>query len=146
MLLAEPDRRSSGLDPRCTYLLLHIDWTSPGAKTALPPIELRKWRAMMMHALATPAAVARYLVDHVGVELDDAPQPMIGFWLATSSKLTQLIDLDGLKQVEGSPPSQWYDAYAVADAAGETPNETATDWLTRLCDRALHLDSYEEAI
>ncbi|MER7243083.1 hypothetical protein [Kribbella sp. NPDC000426] len=30
LLLAEPDRRSSGLDPRCTYLLLHVDWTSSG--------------------------------------------------------------------------------------------------------------------
>lgn len=101
---------------------------------------------MMTHALTTPAALARFLADHVGVDLGDAPQPMIGFWLATSSKLTQLIDLDGLKPVEGSAPSRWYDAYAVADAAGETSSETVTDWLTRLCDRALHLDSYEGAI
>ncbi|MER7243080.1 hypothetical protein [Kribbella sp. NPDC000426] len=101
---------------------------------------------MMTLALATPASVARYLVDQVGVAVRDEPQPAIGFWMATSSKLTKLVDIDGLDPVEGSQPSQWYDAYAVGDAAGETPNEIATDWLTRMGDRALHLDDYEASI
>lgn len=73
---------------------------------------------------------------------------MIGFWLATSSsaKLTQLIEVQGLKQVDASGSSQWYDAYAVAAPAGEPSDIVVTDWLTRLCDVALHLDGYEESI
>ncbi|GAA1719180.1 hypothetical protein GCM10009745_80170 [Kribbella yunnanensis] len=148
LLLAEPGRRSSVLDDRCTYFLLHVDWTTTGSTTAAPPVQLVQWRELMNQALGVPAAIARYLVDQVGLELSEEPLPMIGFWLATSSsaKLTQLIDVRGLKQVDASGSSQWYDAYAVAAPAGEPSDVVVTDWLTRLCDVALHLDGYEESI
>lgn len=41
---------------------------------------------------------------------------------------------------------KWYDAYAVAAPAGEPSEIVVTDWLTRLCDVALHLDGYEKSI
>jgi hypothetical protein len=55
---------------------------------------------MMTLALATPVAVVRYLVHQVGVELGGEAHSAIGFWTATSSKLTKAVDLDGLDAVE----------------------------------------------
>lgn len=146
LLLPTPDQHSAGLDPRCACFILHVDWAKHGEDANLPPVNLHRWRAMMALALALPAAIAGYLADQLGVHVDSDPKPMIGFWLATSSDLTQLIDINGLTYVEGSHLSRWYDAYAVTDGEGKEREEMAADWLTQLCDVALHLDGYEDAI
>ena len=97
-------------------------------------------------ALSLPAVIARFLTDELTMSVEAEPAPAVGFWLATSSNLTELINLDGLTQIAGSRLSQWYDAYAVATEEGQLPEALAKAWITRLCDDSLHLDGYEDAI
>jgi hypothetical protein len=146
LLLAAAAPHSTGLDPRCTYLILHVDRTRRGEDTASLSADLRRWRRSMSLALAVPGAIAEHLTERVGIDVGNDPSPMIGFWLAASSDLTQLINTDGLNHIEGSHLSRWYDAYAVADTVGRPPNDVAAEWLTQLCDRALHLDGYEDLL
>ncbi len=146
LLLPTPDQPAYGRDPRCAGFVLHADWTTPAEGQPRPPVDLRRWRAIMNLALSLPAALAAYLADELAMTVGDDPVPAIGVWLATPSDLTELIDIDGLAQVGGSRLSRWYDAYAVADDQGRTPSAVAEGWITQLCDEALHLDGYEEAI
>jgi hypothetical protein len=60
--------------------------------------------------------------------------------------MADLVDLEGLKILEGSQLSPWYMGWAVADRAGQPPAQAATELLRSMFDYTLHVDEYEEIL
>ena len=57
--------------------------------------------------------------------------------------MTELVAVPDMYQLPGSPPSNIFTGYAIADSDGETPATVAVEWLRQMCDYTLHLDQYE---
>ncbi|MFI7066814.1 hypothetical protein ACIBL3_37845 [Kribbella sp. NPDC050124] len=146
LMFPTDDQISIGRDHRCAALVIHMDWfAEPGAQVR-GPVGLLDWRAIMRSALSLPTAFATFLRDELATTPQPSPPASIGFWLGTTSNLTELIDTTGFAQVAGTRTSPWFDAYAVAEPDSERPAQIVNRWITQLCDNALHLDDYENSV
>lgn len=86
------------------------------------------------------------LASNLGLTTSSDPKAEIAIWLkAHGTSLTELVDIEGMTVIPGSPQSNWFMAFAVADAAGQREEALARTWLGQLCDSALHLDGHESA-
>ena len=142
LLLPQVAQSSFGRDPRFAELILHIyPRTADGAPPE--PADIRTWHERFTNTLSIPTVFAAFL-EHV-LELDTSADPpaQVGIQLKTPHNMTDLVNLEGLKILEGSQPSPWYTGWSLADPAGQPPKRAATELLRNMFDYTLHIDEYE---
>lgn len=61
-------------------------------------------------------------------------------------RLTVMVDVDGLRMLPGSSPSNQLISWAYANPDGNSVADTARDLLTQLCEYALHLDAFDQTL
>ena len=143
MILNEPGIQRYGHDPQTAELVLHIEPRGEDGKPA-PPASFQAWHDSLVRALDVPRAFAQFLDQEVGVTMYSDPPAQIGVQLDAYRSIGELIDCGALQPVTGSWPSNSFLSYMIADPAGKQATEVAVDWLTRICDHALHLrNGYE---
>lgn len=142
LLLPEEMTRRYGRDFRCAYFVLYVEPRTDDGSPALAASLLR-WHKRLCEVLRVPAALAGFLAEQLSLSTLADPAVEVGVWLKASSALTELINVDGYSFVGGSPQSNWYMGFGVADEDGEPPNGLVDAWLRQLCDSELHLDGYE---
>jgi hypothetical protein len=145
ILLPDSLSQHDGRDARCAYLVLYIEpRTAEG--TPAPSASLIVWHRRLRQALGLPSAVAAFLAEDLGLSTFDDPSAEIGVWLKAPSNLRELVQVDFFDVVPGSPQSNWFMGFAIADLDGDQVSGVAVAWLRRMCDSALHLDGHDEAL
>jgi hypothetical protein len=145
ILLPNSHSRQYGSDARCAYLVLYIE-PRADAGTPAPPASLAAWHRRLSQALRLPTAVAAFLANDLGLTTADDPPAEIGVWLMAPSNLRELVEVDFFEVVPGSPQSNGFMGFAVADLDGDQAPEVAVALLRRMCDSGLHLDGHDEAL
>jgi hypothetical protein len=134
-----------GRDARFAELVLDIEPRGPEGGPAVPA-NLATWHARLTQVLALPTQLGRFLTDELGLITSDDPPAQVGVWLTTQRSMTELVDVEQLKTVQGAMPSSQFIGWALADPNGEDADGAAVDWLTAMCDNTLHLDGYEPVL
>jgi hypothetical protein len=145
ILLPESLTQQSGRDARCAYLVLYVE-PRTGAAVPAPAASLVSWYQRLSGALKLPAALAAFLVDDLGLPTTNDPPAEVGIWLKAPHALTELVEVDAFDIVAGSPQSNWFMGFAIANPDGEDAAGTALALLRQMCDSSLHLDQYESAL
>jgi hypothetical protein len=143
LLLPENWTHRFGHDGRYANLVVYVEpRTASGAPT--PPVGLTEWRRRFVQVLKMPHGLAKFLTNDLGLATSSDPAAEIAIWLkAQGASLTELVDIEGMRVIPGSPQSNWFMAFAVADPAGQREEDLARTWLGQMCDSALHLDGHE---
>jgi hypothetical protein len=145
MLLPEVAMSSYGRDPRFAQLILHIEPQEPDG--GLPaPVDLPTWHERFSEALHIPKALSAFLEEALGLRTSDDPAAQLGIEIKTPRSIADLVDLTGLKILEGSHQSPWYMGWTIADRVGQPPAQTAVELLRSMCDYTLHIDEYEKTL
>lgn len=145
LLLPEVAMSSYGRDPRFAQLILHVEPRETGG--GLPvSVDIRAWHERFSKALHIPEVLATFLEKTLELATSDDPPAQLGIELKTQRGITDLVDLKGLKLLEGSQPSPWYMGWNIADRTGQQPAQTAVELLRNMCDYTLHVDEYEELL
>lgn len=143
VLLPESGGPSFWRDPQCADVVLHVEPRTRHGELA-PARDLTSWHRHFTRALAIPQAIAAsLLVEELGLVVSREPATKVAVWLSARDNLTQLVDINDCQRVPGTHVSGWFNAYAVADTAGQAPPAVATEWIRQMCDDVLHLDGYE---
>jgi hypothetical protein len=145
LLLPEDGKSRYGRDSRFAELVLDAELRSPDGSPA-PPVNLAGWHDRFTRALKLPAALTRFLTEDLKRTASDDPPAQAGVWLTAPASLNEMVDIEQLKALKGAPSSTQFISWALADPRGDTPEGTAVDWLTEMCDNALHLDGYEPTL
>jgi hypothetical protein len=137
LLLPDPSAPGYSRDPRYARFVLEV--------------ELRAMRLAVLHdrfarALAIPIALAGFLTDDLGLTTSGDPPSQVGVWLKTPRDMAELVDPEGMKPLLGSPQSNSFIGWALADPAGEPAPIAAVELLRQMCDYTLNLDGYEPAL
>jgi hypothetical protein len=138
LLLPESWAPRHGHDAQRASLVLHMELSGANS-TSAKAANLRTWQQRFAQALNLPTALAMFLVDHLGLDTRGDPATEAGLWLEASAVLTELVDIDGLKVVPGSPQLSQFTGYAVAEADGIDSEHLARAWLRTMSDSCLHL-------
>jgi len=145
LLLPQVAQSSFGRDPRFAELIVHINPRTAGGAPIMPA-DVRTWHERLTNALSIPAHFSAFLGDVLELDTSDDPPSQVGIQLKTPHNMADLVDLEGLKILEGSQFSPWYMGWAVADRAGQPPAQAATELLRSMFDYTLHVDEYEEIL
>ncbi len=57
-----------------------------------------------------------------------------------------MVDIQGLRTLPGSSPSNQFIGWALATPDGNSTADTARDLLIQLCEYELHLDAFEQKL
>jgi hypothetical protein len=142
LLLPEVGMSSYGRDPRFAEIIVHIEPRGTDGGSA-EPVDIAAWHKRFTQALAIPGTLAEFLSDALDLDTADDPPAQLGISLMAPHGMAELVDLKGLKSLEGSSPSPWYMGWALADPAGQPIGKTAVELLRQMCDYTLHVDEYE---
>jgi hypothetical protein len=145
LLLPQEGARAYGGDSRFAELVLDIEPRGPEGYPA-PPANLAAWHARLSQILALPAQLGGFLTDELSLATFDDPPAQVGVWLTTQRSMTELVDVEQLRTLPGAMPSNQFIGWALADPNGGEADDVAVDWLTSMCDNALHLDGYEAVL
>lgn len=145
LLLPDPSASGYGHDPRYARLVLEVGlWDAQGQAT--PAMTLSVLHDRFTRALAVPTALATFLTDDLGLATSGDPPSQVGVWLRTPRDMAELVDSGGLKPLPGSPQSNSFTGWALADPTGEPASIAAVELLRQMCDYTLNLDGYEPAL
>ena len=134
-----------GRDGRCATLLIYVEPRT--VDNRVPPASgLRAWYERFGLALAVPGAFAEFLAKDLGLGTSDDPPAQVGIWLQSHQPLTTMVDVQGLKMLPGSSPSNQFIGWAFAAPDGSPEKRTARDLLSQLCEYSLHLDDFEQRL
>ncbi len=142
LLLPEVGMSQFGRDPRYAELVVDVEPRSPDGRPT-QAMTLAAWHDLFARCLALPGVLAEFLTKELDLTTASDPPAQIGIWLKTPHAMTELVDIEGLKSIPGSPASNWFVGYAVADPAGHKSEAAAVELLSQMCDYTLHLDGYE---
>lgn len=145
LLLPEDGRSMYGRDSRFAELVLDVEPRGPDGLPG-PPRNLATWHARFTDALTLPALLGRFLADELGLVISDDPPAQAGIWLKTRGSMTELVDVEQFRMVKGAVSLNQFTGWALGDPGGDAAEATAVDWLTEMCDTALRLDGYEQAL
>ena len=145
LLLPEVGMSQFGRDSRYAELVLDIEPRGADGGPASAMI-LGAWHQLFVQALSLPGQLAEFLSGDLGLATADDPPVQLGVWLKTPRAMTELIDIGGLTPIPGSPASNWFVGYAIADPSGHGAKAVAVELLRQMCDYTLHLDGYESAL
>jgi len=145
LLLPESWAPRHGHDARRASLVLHIELDGPDDA---PPnaASLVSWHQCFAQALRLPMVLAAFLEEGLSLSTSADPPTEVALWLEASTVLTELVDIDGLGVVPGSPQSSEFTGYAVAATDGQDRDSLALTWLRTMCDSRLHLTSSVAAL
>ena len=131
-----------GRDGRLATLLLYVEPRT--ANGLVPPAsDLAAWHRRFSLALAVPGAFAGFLAEDLRLGAFGDPPAQFGVWLQSHQPLTIMVDVDGLRILPGSTPSNQFIGCAFAAEDGNLIPDAARDLLTELCEYTLHLDAFE---
>jgi hypothetical protein len=145
LLLPESWAPRYGHDARRASLVLHVELSGANGASA-KAANLLTWQQRFAQALKLPTALATFLVDDLGLDASGDPPTEAGLWLEASAVLTELVDIDGLTVVPGSPQLSDFTGYAVAVADGLDGERLALAWLRMMSDSCLHIDGSAAAL
>lgn len=143
-----PDPSASGYghgDPRYARFVLEVELRDAEGQPA-PAMKLSVLHDRFTRALAVPSALAAFLTEDLGLGTSDDPPSQAGIWLQTPRDMAELVDVEGLQPLPGSPRSNSFTGWALADPAGEPAATAAGELLRQMCDYTLSLDGYEPAL
>ncbi len=145
LLLPEAGMSSYGQDPRFAELIIHIE---PRGSDGSPvePANIAAWHKRFTKAFSIPEGLHSFLTKGLRLNTTDDPAAQLGIALKTPHNMGDFVDFKGLHALEGSQPTPWYMAWAVADRKGQPPAEVAINLLRTMCDYTLHVDGYEAVL
>jgi hypothetical protein len=134
-----------GRDGRSATFILYIEpQTADGQVPSAS--DLSTWHRRFRLALALTGVFADFLTGDLGLGAFNEPQAQFGVWLKSYQPLTTMVDIDGLRMLPGSSPSNQFMGWAYADPDGSSTAATARDLLTHLCEYDLHLDAFDQTL
>jgi hypothetical protein len=139
LLVPEKATRRYGRDPRCANLVLYVE---PRTR----PASLVTWYERFAQSLRVPATLVTFLRQQLGLSTSSDPLAEAGVWLRAPQALTELVDIDGFESVPGSPHTNGFMGFAMADPDGQPVADMAGAWLQQMCDSSLHLDDREAVL
>lgn len=145
LLLPEVAMSSYGRDPRFAQLILHIEPKTNGRESP-ERANIGTWHERFTKALCLPEVLAVFLQKTLGLTTSDEPPAQLGMELKAPHSISDLVDLEGLKVLEGSQSPPWYMGWTIADRAGRPPAQAAVELLRGMFDYTLHVDEYEEVL
>ncbi|SRR6266542_1977763 len=145
LLLPEVGMSAYGRDTRYAELVLDIELRDANGDPA-PAMTLPVLHDRFVRALALPEALAGFLTQSLGLATADDPPSQAGVWLKTPRSMTEVVDTEGFKSLPGSPASNWFAGWAIADPGGQPAELAAVEMLRQMCDYTLHLDGYEPVL
>jgi hypothetical protein len=145
LLLPDPSAPGYGRDPRYVRFVLEVELRNAQGEPA-PAMPLAVLHDRFTRALAVPAALTGFLTNDLGLTTSDDPPSQAGVWLQTPRDMAELVDFEGLEALPGSPQSNSFTGWALADPAGEPTRTAAVELLRQMCDYTLNLDGYEPAL
>jgi len=110
------------------------------------PQPLSIWYNRFRLAFTIPEAFRRNLTEAMKLRTFGQPPAEAGIWLSSPHSLLDIVDIEDLHIIPGSPASNWFIGFAMADPGGEPARQIAADFLDQLCDYTLHLDGYERLL
>lgn len=143
--LHEPGLAQYGHDSRTAELVFHIEPRDKDGGVA-PAAEFKAWYEALILALDLPRAFARFLEQDVELATHGEPPAQLGLELRGRRDIAELVDASGLPQVAGSWRSNSFLGYMVAEHDGNRPGAASVEMLRSICDHALHLHGYEDAL
>jgi hypothetical protein len=155
LLLPEAGPGLIGTDRRCAELTLHVDVTpsqqpliTVGAgEESVPIIQgLPFWRRQITRALAMPGDLDSFLRHDLELTTTDDPPAQFGILLKAREAITDIVNPCNIRALTAVPPYilNEYTAFAIADKAGDSAQETAGKFILDLSERVLHLDGSPE--
>jgi hypothetical protein len=126
---------SPGRDQDCADLVVAV-------RHRRGAVSLLEWATTFSTWLQSTSRVADFL-QGLGMEVAAGPVPRAAIALATTTDLSNLVDLTSTSRIPGTSLLPWFHAAAAADNAGITTEDLSRAWLTTMCEEALRLDDYE---
>jgi hypothetical protein len=145
LLLPDPSASGYGHDPRYARFVLEVELRDALGQP-MPAMPLTVLHDRFTRALTVPMALAVFLTDDLGLNTSGDPPSQVGVWLKTPRDMAELVDPEGLEPLPGSPQSNSFTGWALADPAGEPVPIAAVELLRQMCDYTLNLDGYEPAL
>jgi len=134
-----------GRDGRTATLILYVEPRTADGEVA-PPSDLATWSLRFTEALAVPGAFADFLDTDLGLATSNDAPAQLGLWLQSREPLTVMVDINGLRMLPGSSPSNQFIGWTFADDSGKSGTGVARDLIVQLCEYSLHLDDFEKAL
>jgi len=145
LLLPDPSTSGYGHDPRYARFVLEVELRDVQGHPA-PAMSLAVLHDRFTRALSTATALTVFLTEDLGLDTSDDPPSQMGIWLRTPRDMSELVDPQGLMTLPGSPQSNSFTGWVLADPAGEPVAITAVELLRQMCDYTLNLDGYEPVL
>jgi hypothetical protein len=145
LLLPQANGPRYGQDPESALLILHIEPRTSDGNPA-PPVALPAWHGRLVQAIALPAVLAKFLTRDLELATTGTQATQIAVSLEAPHSLAELVDTRNITALPGSPATNSFTAWAVADPSGQSPADLAQLWLRDMCDYALYLDGYEPVL
>jgi hypothetical protein len=134
-----------GRNGKSATLILYIEpRTADGRVPAAS--DLLTWSRRFGLALAVPSAFAEFLDSNLRLATSNDPPAQLGIWLQSYQPLTVMVDIDGLRMLPGSSPSNQFMGWTFADPDGKSAAGVARDLMIQLCEYTLHLDDFERLL
>ena len=134
-----------GRDGRSATLILYVEPRTADGQVP-PASDLAAWHRRFSRSMAVPGAFADFLAEDLGLGAFDDPPAQFGVWLQSYQPLTVMVELNGLRVLPGSTPSNEFIGWAFAAEDGNLIADTARDLLTQLCEYTMHLDAFEQTL
>jgi hypothetical protein len=126
-------------------LILYVEPRT--ADGQLPPASiLTTWARRFSLALAVPSTFADFLDSDLGLATSNDPPAQLGIWLQSHQSLTVMVNIDGLRALPGSSPSNQFMGWTFAYPDGKSTAGVARDLMIQLCEYELHLDDFERVL
>jgi hypothetical protein len=145
LLLPDPSASGYGNDPRYARFAVEIMLRGTQGDPA-PAMSLTALHDRFTRALYIASALATFLTDDLQLVTSDDPPTQTGIWLRTPREMSELVDPQGLTALPGSPQSNSFTGWVLADPAGEPAAITAAELIRQMCDYTLNLDAYEPVL
>ena len=142
LLLPEAGMSQFGRDSRYAELVVDIEPRNQDGRPA-DAMTLETWHDLITRSLALPRVLAEFLTKELGLATLNDPPAQAGIWLKTPHAMTELVNVEDLEPIPGSPVSNWFIGYMIADPAGHRAEHAAVELLGQMCDYTLHLDGHE---
>ncbi len=147
MLLPDESDSSFGGDKQYAQLIIDIGLRRPDGRQSRPA-PLEAWYKRFRQIFSLPRAFDRHLSSGLGLRTYASPQvqAQLGLWLRAPHSMLDLVDLGDFHVVPGSPTSNWFISFAIAEQLGKPARIVAADMLRQMCDYTLHIDGYESLL
>jgi hypothetical protein len=134
-----------GRNGRSATLILYVEPRTADGQVP-PASDLITWARRFSLALAAPRAFADFLDGDLEVATSNEPSAQLGVWLQSYQPLTVMVNIDGLRMLPGSSPSNQFIGWTFADPDGKPAADASRDLIVQLCEYTLHLDDFESAL